>query len=541
MAPRTPDSMMAADHRDGGEVGGVRRRQKGAMSGPDEDSATMAKQVFTRAEVAAHNTPGDCWLVIHDGVYDVTDFVSRHPGGPLIFCKAGGENTALFEAYHPLYVRKLLDKFKIGQLAADPRGGGSGGVSSAPQEAATSRVVPKEEDARYPRYAFDSDKGEFYHTVKSRVEAVMKEKGVDPRVSAAMYVKSACILLGLAACYLAAFYGGLSFGWSLLLAVGFGFFQGEIGVSIQHDANHGCYSRSPTLSMVMGWTLDLAGASSFMWKQQHVVGHHAYTNVVGVDPDIRVNDNDVRRVAMQHPHRPQHRYQHVYLLALYGLLALKSVVLDDFMALAEGCIGHVRIAKMTTLDTAVFWGGKAVFFSYALVAPLLWSHHSAAAVLVLLLAAELTCGWLLAFMFQVAHVQSEVDWFVIGRDNSVRSGPSMLGSVADAPLKDGEGRKVGWGAGQVLSSADFCHGSFFWTHVSGGLNYQIVHHLFPGVCHCHYPLIAPVIRQTCLEFGHRYTHYTTFASALSSHIEHLRRLAADGSAFLGVPSMHTVG
>ena len=104
-----------------------------------------------------------------------------------------------------------------------------------------------------------------------------------------------------------------------------------------------------------------------------------------------------------------------------------------------------------------------------------------------------------------------------------------------------QGGKVGWGAGQVLTSADFCHGSFFWTHVSGGLNYQIVHHLFPGVCHCHYPLIAPVIRQTCLEFGHRYTHYTTFASALASHVRHLRRLSVEGLGRLEVPSMHTVG
>ncbi len=30
----------------------------------------------------------------------------------------------------------------------------------------------------------------------------------------------------------------------------------------------------------------------------------------------------------------------------------------------------------------------------------------------------------------------------------------------------------GWAAAQVAASADFSHGSFFWTHVSGGLNYQ---------------------------------------------------------------------
>ncbi len=68
----------------------------------------------------------------------------------------------------------------------------------------------------------------------------------------------------------------------------------EIGVSIQHDANHGAYSRNTVLEYMLGTTLDIIGASSFMWKQQHVVGHHTYTNVDGLDPDIRVKDADVR-------------------------------------------------------------------------------------------------------------------------------------------------------------------------------------------------------------------------------------------------------
>ncbi len=47
------------------------------------------------------------------------------------------------------------------------------------------------------------------------------------------------------------------------------------------------------------------GVSSFMWRQQHVVGHHAYTNLA-CDPDIRVSDCDARRVAPQHPKQPFH-------------------------------------------------------------------------------------------------------------------------------------------------------------------------------------------------------------------------------------------
>ena len=40
-----------------------------------------AEIVKTLAEIAAHNSPSDCWVVIHGQVYDVTEFLTRHPGG----------------------------------------------------------------------------------------------------------------------------------------------------------------------------------------------------------------------------------------------------------------------------------------------------------------------------------------------------------------------------------------------------------------------------------------------------------------------------
>ncbi len=43
-----------------------------------------------------------------------------------------------------------------------------------------------------------------------------------------------------------------------------------------------------------------------MWRQQHVVGHHAYTNLDGVDPDIRTTDTDVRSVTPHHGWHPYH-------------------------------------------------------------------------------------------------------------------------------------------------------------------------------------------------------------------------------------------
>lgn len=94
-----------------------------------------------------------------------------------------------------------------------------------------------------------------------------------------------------------------------------------------------------------------------------------------------------------------------------------------------------------------------------------------------------------------------------------------------------------WAEQQIKTSADFCHGSFFWTHFSGGLNYQIEHHLFPGVMHTHYPAIAPIVQKIAHKHGLRYTVFPTVFSALASHFKHLKNVGAEAV----VPSMHTIG
>ncbi|KAK2074320.1 hypothetical protein P8C59_008537 [Phyllachora maydis] len=60
-------------------------------------------------EVAKHNTPEDCWVIVHGKAYDVTAFLPEHPGGPKIILKyAGRDATEEFEPVHP---RDTLDKY----------------------------------------------------------------------------------------------------------------------------------------------------------------------------------------------------------------------------------------------------------------------------------------------------------------------------------------------------------------------------------------------------------------------------------------------
>lgn len=446
---------------------------------------------YSLAEVSKHCSRDDCWVVVHGNVYDVSAFVPRHPGGSLIHVKAGGDCSQLFDSYHPLSTSRVLNKYRIGSLA------------------------PGEVIVHYEKQGV---RDEFHVTLKQRVEAYFKANGLDPRVSPSMYAKTAIILAAVGGFSTLAFYVVSSYAVALMCAAAMGFAIAEVGVSVQHDANHGAYCKNRLLCYLAGATLDCVGASSFMWKQQHVVGHHAYTNVDGADPDICVKSDgsDIRCVAPSHPRGAHHAFQHMYLGGLYGLLAVRSIFYDDFAALVTGRIGTVKVAKFETHELLVFLAGKVLFASWFLALPAMYSRWNVCELFGLWTLGLLVTGWTLAFMFQVAHVVSDVAF------------PQMDAATGKIP--------GGWAEQQVATSADFSHGSWFWLHVSGGLNYQVVHHLFPGVVHTHYAALAPIVLEAAREYGIPYKVYPNFWSALRAHFDHVRILG-NGA----VPSLHTVG
>ena len=42
--------------------------------------ATAVDAAYMKEEVAKHSTKEDCWLIINEEVYDVTEFMDIHPG-----------------------------------------------------------------------------------------------------------------------------------------------------------------------------------------------------------------------------------------------------------------------------------------------------------------------------------------------------------------------------------------------------------------------------------------------------------------------------
>ncbi len=83
-------------------------------------AAAPAAGTYTWAMVQAHNSASSCWTVINGSVYDLTNWISQHPGGPgVITALCGGDGTAAFDGQHSGQRRPAseLAGFKLGPLS----------------------------------------------------------------------------------------------------------------------------------------------------------------------------------------------------------------------------------------------------------------------------------------------------------------------------------------------------------------------------------------------------------------------------------------
>eukprot|EP00667_Euglena_gracilis_P006151 EG_transcript_6204 len=87
-----------------------------------DHSLIQTPRTVTEAEVAQHNTAGDCWVIIDGYVYNVTSFLDLHPGGRgVLLPYAGRDATETFYSLHRTeHLRQFADKLLVGRLADAP-------------------------------------------------------------------------------------------------------------------------------------------------------------------------------------------------------------------------------------------------------------------------------------------------------------------------------------------------------------------------------------------------------------------------------------
>ena len=149
---------------------------------------------------------------------------------------------------------------------------------------------------------------------------------------------------------------------------------------------------------------------------------------------------------------------------------------------------------------------KTIYTIAIIGLPLLLTDLSWWQVLLGFLILHLTTGTILSLVFQMAHVVEGPEQPLPDRNGRINS--SLLGH-------------------QLRTTSDFSKGNRLLSWYVGGLNYQIEHHLFPRICHVHYPALATIVEATTREFNMPYHVYDSLGAAFRSHYKTLKRLGRE--------------
>lgn len=349
------------------------------------------------------------------------------------------------------------------------------------------------------RLTFNRDNS-FHVELRRRVDEFFQQTGRRQRDCPQMYLKTAIILLAYVGFYLGLVFVAATWWQALLLSVLLGLSMAAIGFNIEHDGAHQAYSSYPLVNRLMAMTMDLLGASSYVWHWKHDVVHHTYVNIAGHDADIELGV--VGRLSPHQKLLSFHRWQHFYLWPLYGVNVIKWQFYDDFRDVILGRIGPHRMPRPKGLTLLRFVGAKAIFFTIAFAIPLML--HSVLAVLLFYGVTVIIAGVVVSVVFQLAHCVEEADFPI--------------------PVPDSNTVANSWAIHQIETTVNFSRRSKVQSWLLGGLNFQVEHHLFPRICHVNYPLISKVVEQTCREYGVAYLEHPTFRVGLASHFRWLRRM-----------------
>lgn len=432
--------------------------------------ALTAEQLRQRADLCA----------IDDRLYDLAGFSATHPGGSVIQAAGGYDATALYYSMHmgqrPLK-SEMLQKFHVGTF---------------------------ERDENDPLYRFDSP---FAQDLLQTVRAAMG--------STSWYAPNAFWARTLLICVLTLVgeYTWITSGaWQAGIFVGV--MHASIGLSVQHDASHGALSKSPAVNAFFSYGADWIGNSRWIWLQQHILWHHPHTNHQHLDPDsssaeplLVFSDYSVN-AAGKKPVKPLLKFQDLithFVLALYGPSIVYNVSALLSLRHSELVPASVNIGPFMSKQKDLAVALRLFYFCRISVAP--W-FFGGAHILPALFVVCMSTGLFLTFLFVVSHNFEGSD-----RD-PLRLKAKTVSSKSSQPTC--------WYKAQAETSCTY--GGAFAMIATGGLNFQIEHHLFPRLSSWHYPRVQAAIRECCNRHNVAYKYYPTLLDNTISMLKYMRKV-----------------
>ncbi|HKK44286.1 MAG TPA: acyl-CoA desaturase [Balneolaceae bacterium] len=358
------------------------------------------------------------------------------------------------------------------------------------------------------RISFKRDgKKAFSREVKQKVNKYFKENNISKHANGRMVLKTIILLTTYFGAYGLIISNSFSIESMVLLCLIMGIGMAGIGFSISHDALHGAYSRNKLVNRLLGYSFDLLGANSYIWKITHNIIHHTYTNIYHHDEDLEVAE--FIRLSPNAEHKPIHRIQHILAFFAYGFATLFWVFVKDYKYFFKSNLGPYENKTHPKKEWIALIITKALYYSYMLIIPYRLLSITWWQLAIGFLIIHFTAGIILGIVFQLAHVVEETEH----------------------PVENNEGNiENTWMIHQLETTSDFAHENKLLCWYIGGLNYQIEHHLFPKICSIHYPEISSIVQNVARKYDVPYHYHETFTVAIKSHYDTLKAFGAPAVA-----------
>ena len=279
-----------------------------------------------------------------------------------------------------------------------------------------------------------------------------------------------------------------------------------VGINIGHDAAHHCVTGNKKIdNFIFQTVFGINGMSGYFWQIRHNSSHHIFPNVFNYDSDLEITN-----LLLLHPEQKTHKlhkYQHIYASFLYMFSSLLWILFIDFTFFYRREHANLKFNKVPFYELLKVILLKIAYFVNFIVLPyiLLADTFSLFEIIAAFVIMHLLVSLALTYTFFISHHVEEVPYVHADETNNI---------VHDA-----------WTRHQVITTIDFNPDSPVSNFVFGGFNLHIAHHLFPEVCHIHYPALTDIIKETLTENNADWYKSFTFFEGVVSHVKHLKKTA----------------
>nr|QBK88667.1 MAG: fatty acid desaturase [Mimivirus LCMiAC01] len=380
---------------------------------------------------------------LHGCPYDLRDFIKKHPGGDQIKVAFGEKDVTAL--YYSYHPSHKIN----------PDSENSYKLETILENYRLEEPLEDKNKYENMEYEYNSD---LALEIKDAVDEYFKKNSISKFANRKWWFKTV-IYMSLNILF------DIWYLWSpnYVNAMLFGISVAFVALNVTHDANHGSVSRYyPWINQLLGRTSDWLGHSQYDWSKKHTISHHQYTN----DEQLDYNSDRLKYI-LNFSNRNKnwfHRnFQGIYMWVVLPIpwillsFKFKDIIVKDGLV---ACI-------------------LRIFFIYRLyVNPIM--HHGLFHGFLIGTTTALSGTIILSYLFNLSH-----HFVGVYREN----------------LKEGDD----WYKHQIISSSDY--GGHISSLLTGGLNIQIIHHLFPRINSIHYVTLQPIVEKICIKHGVKYVKF----------------------------------